>query len=107
MKLTNIGKNQTQITHTVRHENLNGLCSYKFTTDYDVYFSYSQPVVVVDWDNKTVYQNIKKYSNTTSKHTNQFLQMSDRFDDKQILPNWNHLFVNETKINELSEGCSC
>jgi hypothetical protein len=100
MQLTNIGKNQAMITHKIYHENLN------FATDYDVYFSYSQPVVVVDWDNKTVYQNIKKYSSTTSKHTNQFLQMSDRFDDKQILPNWQHLFVNEAKINELS-SCSC
>ena len=101
MRLINHGKNQTQITHTVRHENLN------FTTDYDVYFSYSQPVVVVDWDKRTVYQNINKYSNTTSKHTNQFLRMSDRFDGAQVIPNWEHKFVNEARINELSEGCSC
>jgi len=100
MRLINHGKNQTQITHTVRHENLN------FTTDYDVYFSYSQPVVVVDWDKRTVYQNINKYSSTTSKHTNQFLRMSDRFDGAKIIPKWEHKFVNEAKIDELA-ACSC
>ena len=50
MQLTNIGKNKTMITHKVMHE------SKEFTTDYDVYFSYSQPVVVVDWRNRTVYK---------------------------------------------------
>ena len=45
MQLTNIGKNKTMITHKVMHE------SKEFSTDYDVYFSYSQPMVVVDWAN--------------------------------------------------------
>ena len=102
MQLTNIGKNQTMITNKVYHENLN------FSTDYDVYFSYSQPVVVVDWDNKTVYQNLAKYSQTTSKHTNQFLRMSNRFDYDEtgtgrVIGHWRHSFVNEAKINELAE----
>ena len=97
MQLTNNGKNQTMITYKVWHE------GHNFDTDYDVYFSYSQPVVVVDWENRTVYQNIKKYSVTTSKHTNQFLRLSNRFDGEQIIDRWAHKFVNETKINELAE----
>jgi len=102
MQLTNIGKNKTMITHKVMHE------SKEFTTDYDVYFSYSQPMVVVDWDNKTVYQNLAKYSNTTSRHTKEFLKLTDRFDyddtgTGRIIPKWNWSFVNEAKINELSE----
>lgn len=102
MQLTNIGKNKTLITHKVMHE------SKEFTTDYDVYFSYSQPVVVVDWDNRTVYQNLAKYSNTTSRHTKEFLKLTDRFDyddtgTGRIIPKWSWSFVNEAKINELSE----
>ena len=45
MQLTNIGKNKTLITHKVMHE------SKEFSTDYDVYFSYSQPMVL--WTGQT------------------------------------------------------
>ena len=103
MHLTNIGKNKTLITHKVWNQ------FKEFTTDYDVYFSYSQPVVVVDWANRKVYQNITKYSNTTTKHTKQFLRMSNRFDydDKgnpHMIDKWQHAFVNEAKINELASA---
>ena len=55
MQLTNIGKNKTLITHKVWNQ------FKEFTTDFDIYFSYSQPVVVVDWANRKVYENITKY----------------------------------------------
>jgi len=102
MKITNIGSNRTMITHKVYHENLN------FSTDYDVYFSYSQPVVVVDWDNRKVYENVKKYSSSTSRHINQFLRLSNRFDydengESHMIDKWEHAFVNEARINELAE----
>ena len=101
MHLTNIGKNKTLITHKVPHE------SGTFHTDYDIYFSYSQPMVVVDWDNRKVYENITKYSNTTTKHTKEVLRLSNRFDydmdNKPVLiDKWQHAFVNEARINELA-----
>jgi len=102
MQLTNIGKNKTLITHKVMHE------SKEFSTDYDVYFSYSQPMVVVDWANRTVYENVKKYSNTTSRHVNEFLRLSNRFDydekgESHMIDKWEHKFANETLINALAE----
>ena len=100
MQLTNIGKNKTLITHKVPHE------SGTFHTDYDIYFSYSQPMVVVDWDNRKVYENITKYSNTTTKHTKEFLRLSNRFDydstGRHLIDKWQHIFVNEMRINELA-----
>jgi hypothetical protein len=103
MQLTNIGKNQTLITHKIYHT-VSDFCS-----DYDVYYSYSQPVVIVDWNVKRVYQNLTSYSNTTSKHTNQYLRMSNRFDydnmpKGRIIDGWQHSFVNEAKINTLANG---
>jgi len=98
MQLTNIGKNKTMITHKVMHE------SKEFSTDYDVYFSYSQPVVVVDWRNRTVYKNDTRYSNTTSRHVNEFLRLTNRFDDGIIIDRWQLKSVNEDTINQLSEG---
>ena len=103
MQLTNIGKNKTMITHKVYHE------SKEFTTDYDVYFSYSQPVVVVDWANRKVYENLTKYSNTTSRHVSEFLRLSNRFDYddngvSHMIDKWQHKFVNEDTIQALSEG---
>ena len=98
MQLTNIGKNKTMITHKVMHE------SKEFTTDYDVYFSYSQPVVVVDWSNRTVYKTDARYSNTTSRHVNEFLRLTNRFDDGIIIDRWQLKNVNEDTINQLSEG---
>ena len=102
MQLTTIGKNKTLITHKVMHE------SKEFSTDYDVYFSYSQPVVVVDWANRMVYENVKKYSNTTTKHINQFLRLSNRYDydengESHMIDKWEHKFVNEAKLNDLAE----
>ena len=98
MKLTNIGKNKTMITHKVMHE------SKEFTTDFDVYFSYSQPVVVVDWRNRTVYKNDTRYSNTTSRHVKEFLRLTNRFDDGIIIDRWQQVNVDEVTINELSQG---
>ena len=98
MQLTNIGKNKVMITHKVWNE------EHNFNTDYDVYFSYSQPVVVVDWENRMVYENVAKYSNTSTRHTKEFLRLSNRFDDEQIIDKWTHKFVNEAMINELSKG---
>jgi len=100
MHLTNLGKNQTLITHKVWHE------GHNFDTDYDVYFSYSQPVVVVDWSNRTVYRNDTRYSNTTSKHTKQFLRLTNRFDGDTIIDRWQLKHVNEETINELAKGSS-
>ena len=98
MQLTNIGKNKTMITHKVWHE------SKEFSTDYDVYFSYSQPVVVVDWRNRTVYKNDTRYSNTTSRHVNEFLRLTNRFDGDTIIDRWQLKHVNEETIQALSEG---
>ena len=98
MQLTNIGKNKTMITHKVMHE------SKEFSTDYDVYFSYSQPVVVVDWRNRTVYKNDTRYSNTTSRHVKEFLRLTNRFDDGIIIDRWQLMNVDEVTINELSQG---
>ena len=98
MQLTNIGKNKTMITHKVMHE------SKEFATDYDVYFSYSQPVVVVDWSNRTVYKNDTRYSNTTSRHVKEFLRLTNRFDGDTIIDRWQLKHVNEDTIQTLSEG---
>ena len=86
------------ITHKVLHE------SKEFSTDFDVYFSYSQPVVVVDWRNRTVYKNDTRYSNTTSRHVNEFLRLTNRFDDGIIIDRWQQVNVDEVTINELSQG---
>ena len=98
MQLTNLGKNKTMITHKVYNE------EHNFSTDYDVYFSYSQPVVVVDWENRTVYKNDTRYSNTTSRHVNEFLRLTNRFDDGIIIDRWQLKHVNEDTIQTLSEG---
>ena len=98
MQLTNIGKNKTMITHKVWNE------EYNFNTDYDVYFSYSQPVVVVDWENRKVYRNETRYSNTTSRHVKEFLRLTNRFDGDTIIDRWQLKNVNEETINELSKG---
>jgi hypothetical protein len=98
MQLTNIGKNKAMITHKVWHE------SKEFTTDFDVYFSYSQPVVVVDWNKRTVYKNDTRYSNTTSRHVKEFLRLTNRFDDGIIIDRWQLMNVDEVTINELSQG---
>ena len=96
MQLTNIGKNKTLITHKVYNQ------FKEFTTDYDVYFSYSQPVVVVDWANRMVYRNSNSYSVTTSKHIKEFLRLTNRFDGDTIIPRWQLKHVNEETINELA-----
>ena len=98
MQLTNLGKNQTMITYKVWHE------GHNFDTDYDVYFSYSQPVVVVDWNKRTVYKNDTRYSNTTSRHVKEFLRLTNRFDDGIIIDRWQLMNVDEVTINELSQG---
>ena len=98
MQLTNIGKNKTMITHKVWNE------EHNFNTDYDVYFSYSQPVVVVDWENRMVYRNDTRYSNTTSRHVKEFLRLTNRFDGDTIIDRWQLKNVNEETINELSKG---
>ena len=102
MHLNNLGKNKTLITHKVWNQ------FKEFTTDYDIYFSYSQPVVVVDWANRKVYENITKYSNTTTKHAKEFLRLSNRFDFDEhgnafMIDKWEHKFVNEAKLNDLAE----
>ena len=105
MRLTNIGKNQTMITHTKHCESLN------INFDYDVYFSYSQPIMVVDWEKQTVYENDHKYSVTTSKHMNQYKRMCNRFDaddkGKYTIPHgrWQHKLVNESTIDRLNQHC--
>ena len=103
MQITNIGSNRTLITHKVWNQ------FKEFTTDFDIYLSYSQPVVVVDWANRKVYQNVKKYSTSTSRHTNEFLRLSNRFDydskgNPHTIDKWEHKFVNEAKINELASA---
>ena len=98
MQLTNIGKNKVMITHKVWNE------KHNFNTDYDVYFSYSQPVVVVDWENRMVYRNSNSYSVTTSKHIKEFLRLTNRFDGDTIIDRWQLKHVNEDTINELSKG---
>ena len=100
MHLTNLGKNKTLITHKVWHE------GHNFDTDYGVYFSYSQPVVVVDWSNRTVYRNDQRYSNTTSKHVKEFLRLTNRFDGDTIIDRWQMKNVNEDTINDLAKGAS-
>ena len=98
MQLTNIGKNKTMITHKMWNE------EHNFNTVYDVYFSYSQPVVVVDWENRMVYRNDTRYSNTTSRHVKEFLRLTNRFDGDTIIDRWQLKNVNEETINELSKG---
>ena len=103
MQLTNIGKNKVMITHKVWNE------EHNFDTDYDVYFSYSQPVVVVDWENRKVYRNDTRYSNTTSRHVKEFLRLTNRFDydmwgEPVIIDRWKLSNVDEETINELSKG---
>ena len=49
--------------------------SYKVTNPswmQDYYYSYSQLILLVDWNEKKIHINIKKYSVTTSRHTNIF-----------------------------------
>ena len=76
MKLEPLGKNQTRVIVQIPDEESN------FTWDKDIYFSYGQPVLVVNYRNATIHESVEKYSKTTSKHLTQFKRMCNRYDDR-------------------------
>ena len=48
----------------------------------DVFISYREPMLLVDWNNKTIKVNKNKFSVTTSRHLNMFKRDAD-FDYKE------------------------
>lgn len=76
MKLEPLGKNQARVIVQIPDEELN------FTWDKDIYFSYGQPVLVVNYRNATIHESVERYSKTTSKHLTQFKRMCNRYDDR-------------------------
>jgi len=76
MKLEPLGKNQTRVIVQIPDEELD------FTWDKDIYFSYGQPVLVVNYRNATIHESCERYSKTTSKHLNAFKRMCNRYDDR-------------------------
>ena len=106
MQLKSIGKNKTIITYKVADPT--GLVPNTLY-DKDVYFSYGQPVVIVDWLNHNIYKTVEKYSRTTSKHATEFMRLSNRFDyDSKnkpvIIPKWTFIHANEMRMHELAEN---
>ena len=76
MKLEQLGKNQTRVIVQVKDHSEN------FTWDKDIYFSYGQPVLIVNYRDAVIHETAERYSTTTSKHINAFKRMSNRFDDR-------------------------
>ena len=76
MKLEQLGKNQARVIVQIPDEELN------FTWDKDIYFSYGQPVLIVNYRNATIHESVERYSKTTSKHINAFKRMCNRYDDR-------------------------
>jgi hypothetical protein len=76
MKLEPLGKNQTRVIVQIPDEECD------FTWDKDIYFSYGQPVLIVNYRNATIHESIERYSVTTAKHINQFKRMCNRYDDR-------------------------
>jgi hypothetical protein len=76
MKLEPLGKNQTRVIVQIPDEELD------LTWDKDIYFSYGQPVLVVNYRNATIHESCERYSRTTSKHLNAFKRMCNRYDDR-------------------------
>tara|TARA_R100000808_G_scaffold10097_1_gene27164 strand:- start:550 stop:873 length:324 start_codon:yes stop_codon:yes gene_type:complete len=76
MKLEPLGKNQTRVIVQIPDEELD------LTWDKDIYFSYGQPVLVVNYRNATIHESCERYSKTTSKHLNAFKRMCNRYDDR-------------------------
>jgi len=76
MKLEQLGKNQTRVIVQIPDEELD------LTWDKDIYFSYGQPVLIVNYRNATIHESIERYSVTTAKHINSFKRMCNRYDDR-------------------------
>ena len=102
MQLKSLGKNKTLITYNVTDQ------AFPATIyDKDVYFSYGEPVVIVDWFNKKIYKTVEKYSVTTSKHANEFMRLSNRFDYESdgspvAIPKWTFIHANKMRMHELA-----
>ena len=105
MQLKSLGKNKTLITYN----NVTDPAFPATIYDKDVYFSYGEPVVIVDWSNKKIYKTVEKYSRTTSKHANEFMRHSNRFDydsknQPVIIPKWTFIHANKMRMHELAEN---
>ena len=103
MKLEPIGKNQTRVIMQIPDGESN------FTWDKDIYFSYGQPVLIVNYRNATIHESIERYSVTTAKHINQFKRMCNRYDDRGgpvvLTPGgreWVTFMANEHRMNTVA-----
>ena len=86
MELMPLGKNKTVLyQYSPCGNNL----------DHEVYFSYSTPILMVDYKKKTVFKNIEKYTVTTSRHMNAFMT--------SIPPEYKVVQVNELRLRQLNE----
>ena len=108
MKLENLGKNQTRVIVQVKDH------SEDFTWDKDIYFSYGQPVLIVNYRDAEIHETAERYSTTTSKHINAFKRMSNRFDDRGERPythpygagrEWNVFVAPESRMHTVAGQC--
>ncbi len=108
MKLENLGKNQTRVIVQVKDH------SEDFTWDKDIYFSYGQPVLIVNYRDAEIHETAERYSTTTSKHINAFKRMSNRFDDRGERPythpygagrEWNVFIAPESRMHTVAGQC--
>jgi len=108
MKLEQLGKNQTRVIVQVKDH------SEDFTWDKDIYFSYGQPVLIVNYRDAEIHETAERYSTTTSKHINAFKRMSNRFDDRGERPythpygagrEWNLFIAPESRMHTVAGQC--
>jgi len=101
-RIKRLGKNKTLITYNVTDP-----ASPATRYEKDVYFSYGEPVVIVDWFSHQVYATAEKYSRTTSKHANEFMRLSGRFDYESdgspvVIPRWTFIEASTLRMYELA-----
>ena len=108
MKLEQLGKNQTRVIVQVKDH------SEDFTWDKDIYFSYGQPVLIVNYRDAEIHETAERYSTTTSKHITAFKRMSNRFDERGERPythpygagrEWNLFIAPESRMHTVAGQC--
>ena len=96
-KTKHLEKGKTNMTQYI--ENLGSNKTALYCNGNKIYFSYDTPVVVCDYDNEQVVITTKKYSSTTSKHINSFVDTINRWEKD----GWKHKDVEQEEINDYLE----
>ena len=105
MKLEPLGKNQTRVIMQIKDTKEN------FTWDKDIYFSYGQPVLIVNYRDAVIHETAERYSTTTSKHINAFKRLSNRFEaDGRPLSldhgrEWQTFLAPESRMHTVAGEC--